>query len=106
MFFELNFWNFLLMVVQIRDLFIRAMRDPGPGVRIVFVHRHNSDLNSVLTVQALGCNFQYGSNVGVSSDPTFWFGCFFVSWQCVLTTGHSICVLREFLSVFRHVLQS
>ena len=36
------------------------MRDSDPGVRIVFVQRHNSDLNSVLTVQATGCNFQYG----------------------------------------------
>ena len=28
------------------------MRNSDPGVRIVFVHRHNSDLNSIPTVQA------------------------------------------------------
>ena len=41
-----------------------SMRNSDPGVRIVSVHRHNSDLNSVHTVQATGCNFQYG--------PQFW----------------------------------
>ena len=47
------------------------MRDSDPRVRIVFIHGHNSDLYSILTVQATSCNFQYGSNFGVSSDPTF-----------------------------------
>ena len=41
------------------------MRNSDPGVSIVSVQRTNSDLNSVLTVQATGCNFQYGSNFGV-----------------------------------------
>ena len=66
------------------------MRNSDPGVRIVFVHRHDSDLNSIFAVQATGCNFQYGSNFGVPSDPTFWCRCFFVSWQSVLTTCHCI----------------
>ena len=47
------------------------MRNSDPGVSIVFVHRHNSDLNSVLTVQVSGCNFQYGSNFGVSLGSQF-----------------------------------
>ena len=48
------------------------MRNSDPEVRIVFVHRHISDPNSVLTVQARGCNFQYVSNFGVPFLPTFW----------------------------------
>ena len=35
-----------------------AMRNSDPGVRIVFVHGHDSDLNSIFAVQATGCNFQ------------------------------------------------
>ena len=66
--FELNFWGFLLVIVQIRDQFIRAMRDSDPRVKVVFVRRRGSDLNSVLTVQATGCNFQYGSNFGCSLE--------------------------------------
>ena len=66
------------------------MRDSDPGVRIVFVHGHDSDLNSIFTVQTTGCNFQYVSNFDVPSDPTFSFRCFFVSWQSVLTTSYCI----------------
>ena len=47
------------------------MRNSDPRVRIVFVHRLNSDLNSVFTLQTTGCNFRYGPNFGVPSDPTF-----------------------------------
>ena len=50
--------------------FVRAMRDSDLGVRIVCVHGHNSDFHSIFTVQETGCNFQYGTNFGVSSDPT------------------------------------
>ena len=67
------------------------MRDSDPRVRIVFVHRLNSDLNSVLTLQKTGCDFQHGPNFGVPSDPTFRFRCFFNSWQSVLATSHCIC---------------
>ena len=41
------------------------MRNSDPGVRIVSVQRHNSNLNSMFTVQATSCNFQNGSNFGV-----------------------------------------
>ena len=63
----------LLLVVQVRDQLIQAMRNSDPRVRIVFVHRLNSDLHSKFTLQATGCNFQYGPNFGVPFDPTFWF---------------------------------
>ena len=82
-FFELHFWSFLFAVFQIRDQFTWAMRDPDPGVRIVFIRRSNSDLNSIFTVQTTGYNFQYGSSFGVASDPTKWFRCFFLYWQRV-----------------------
>ena len=71
------------------------MRKSYPWVRIVSVHRHNSDINSLFTLQATGCNFQFGPNFGVHSDPTFRFRCFFVSRQSVLTTGHCIWELWE-----------
>ena len=45
-FFELDFWNFLCVVVQIRDHFISAVRDSDTRVIIVFVHRHDFILNS------------------------------------------------------------
>ena len=72
-FFELIFWNFLLIVVQIHHKLIWSMRNSDPGASVVSVHRRNSDLNSVLTMQAAICNFQYGPNFGVSLDPSFWF---------------------------------
>ena len=62
-FFELNFWNFLFIVVQIHHKLVWSMRNSDPGVRINSVHRHNSDLNSVFTVQPTSCNFQYGHNL-------------------------------------------
>ena len=49
-FFKLHFWGFLL-VVQIRDQLVQAMRNSDPRLRIVFVHGHNSDLNSIFTLQ-------------------------------------------------------
>ena len=65
--------------------FFCSMRNSDPRVRIVSVHRHSSDLNSVLNVQATGCNFQYGPNFGVPFYPSFWLWRFFVSWQSVFT---------------------
>ena len=53
--FEQNFRGFLLvvvvlLVVQIRDQLIQAMRNSDPRVRIVFVHRLNSDFHSIFTL--------------------------------------------------------
>ena len=39
---------------------------PDSWVRIFFVHSLNSDLQSIFTLQATSCNFQYGPNFGVS----------------------------------------
>ena len=76
------------------------MRNSDPGVSIVSVQRHNSDLNSVFTMQITGCNFQHGPNFGVPLDPSFWLWCFFFSWKSVFTTGHCMKLL-EICSVFR-----
>ena len=46
-------------------------RNSDPRVSIVSIQRHNSDLNSMLTVQVTGWNFQYGPNFGVPLDPPF-----------------------------------
>ena len=95
----------VLLVAQVRDQFIQALRNSDPRVRSVSVYRLYSDLNSVLTVQATSCNFQCGSNLGVPSDLTFWFRCIFVSWQGVLTTDR--CTeWWEFFSVFCHEVLS
>ena len=59
------------MIVQIRDQVVYVMRNSDPRVRIVNAYRQNSDLNSIFTLQATTCNFQYGPNFGVPSDPTF-----------------------------------
>ena len=106
-FFELNFWGFLLTAVQIRDQFVRAMRDSDPGVRIVLAYRHTSDLNTVFTLWATSCNNQHGPNLGVSlwSNPSVPM-LLRHSRQCVLTTSHCICELWEFFSVFRHGMLS
>ena len=81
------------------------MRNSDPRVSIVSAQRHNSDLNSMFTVQVTGCNFQHGPNFGVPLDPSFWLWCFFFSWKSVFTTSHCIELCR-ISSVFRHEILS
>ena len=69
---------------------IWSMRNSDPGVSVVSAQRHNSDLNSMFTVQVTGCNFQYGPNFGVSLDPAFRLWCCFFSWKSEFTTG--LCI--------------
>ena len=45
------------------------MRNSDPGVSVVSVQGHDSDLNSILTMQITGCNFQYGPTHCVPLDP-------------------------------------
>ena len=95
----------LLIVVQIHQKPIWSMRNSDPRVSVVFVQRPNSDLNSIFTMQIIGCNFQYGSSFGVTLDPTSGLRCFFVTWKSVFTIGR--CTeLWEFCSVFRHEILS
>ena len=63
------------------------MRNSDPRVIIVFVYRFNSNFHSTFTLYATSCNFKYGPNFGVPSDPTFRFRSFLISWQSVLTTN-------------------
>ena len=90
----------LLHVAQVRDQLFQVMRNYDPRVRIVFVYRSNPDFHSMFTLKVNGCDFQYGLNFGVPSNPTFRVRWFFIFWQSVLTTSHLICKLWEFLSVF------
>ena len=77
-FFELHLRSFLLVVVmflvvaQVRDQLIQAMRNSDPRVIIVFVYRFNSDFHSIFTLQVTGCDFKHGPNFGVSLNPTIW----------------------------------
>ena len=69
-FFRLHLRGFLLVVVvffvdQVCDQLVQSMRNSDPRVRIVFVHRFNSDFHSIFTLKVTGCDFQYGSNFGV-----------------------------------------
>ena len=57
-------------------------------------------------MQVTGYNFQYGPNLGFPLDPSFWLWCSFFSWKSVFTTGHWICELWEFCSIFRHEILS
>ena len=109
--FEVHFRGFLLVVVVllvvawVRDQLIQAMRNSDSRERIVFVYRFDSNFHSMFTLQVAGCDFQYGSNFGVPSNPTFRVSWCFISWQSVLTTSHWLCKLWEFFSVFcREVL--
>ena len=94
------------LVAQVRDQLIQAMRNYDSRVRMVLIYRLNYFFQSICTLQATGCNFQYGSILSVPSNPTFRFRCFFISWQSVLTTSHWICELWEFFSVFCHEVLS
>ena len=45
------------------------MRNSDTRVRIVFVHRFNSNFHSIFTLQVAGCDFKHGSIFGVPSNP-------------------------------------
>ena len=76
--FELHLRSFMLFVVvvllvaQVHDQPIQAMRNSDPRVRIVLVLKLNSNCHSIFTLWIAVCDFQYGSNNSVHSNPTFW----------------------------------
>ena len=84
----ISFRSFLHIVVQIHQKLVWSMRNSDLGESTISVHRRNSDLNSVFTMQATSCKLQYGPNFGVPFDPPFWLWCFFFSWRSVFTTGN------------------
>ena len=53
-FFELFFWNFCVIDVQIHHELIWSMWNSDPRVSVVSVQRHNSDLISIFTVHIPG----------------------------------------------------
>ena len=71
----------VLLVDQVCDPFAQAMRNSDPRVRSVLVHRFNSKFHSIFSLQATGCDFQYGSNFGVPLDPSFRVSWFVISWK-------------------------
>ena len=90
--FELHLRGFLLVVVvllvdQVRDQLIQAMRNSDPRVIMVLGYRLISNFHSIFTLKAVGCDFQHGSNLSVHSNPTFWVRLFFISriLQCLLS---------------------
>ena len=103
-----------LLFIQIHHKLIWSMRNSDPGVSVVSAQRHNSDLNSMFTVQITDCNFQYGLNFRVSLDPAIRLWCCFCSWKSVFTTSHcmKLCersavsfVLKK-LSILNNTLKS
>ena len=60
----------VLSVDQVCDQLVQSMRNSDPRVRMVFVYRFNCNFHSIFTLYVAGCDFQYGSNFGVPSNPT------------------------------------
>ena len=61
------------------------------------------NFHSEFTLHVAGCDFQYGPNFGLHSNPTFRFSWIFISWQSVLTTSHWFCkLLWELFSVMKY----
>ena len=58
-FFELIFGNLCFIVVQMHHKVVCNMGNSDTRVRFS-IHRPNSDLYSIFTVQITGCNFHYG----------------------------------------------
>ena len=57
----------------------------------------------VFTIQVTGRNFQHGSNVCVSLDPSSWLWWSIISWESVFTTSQCI---KLFFNVFSHEILS
>ena len=79
-----------------------AMRISDPRVMIVFVIHSILIYTPYLTCKQQVVTSNTGPNFGVPSNPTFWFRNILISWQSLLTTGHWICELWKFFSIFRH----
>ena len=80
------------------SLLFKFIRNSDPGVRIVFVHGHDSDLNSMFTVQITRCNFQHGPNFGFPLDPSYrlWYS---ISCKSSFSTNRCIESWELFLSL-------
>ena len=108
-YFRLRFRGFLLVVValfadQLCDHFVQTIRNSDPRVRIVFVHRINSDFHCVFASIWLW----YPTRV------QFWRSLeshlsglsIFHLVENVLTTWHCFCKLKKFVSMFCHKVLS
>ena len=79
--------------VQVRDQLVQSMRNSDPRVRIVFVHRFNSNFHYIWTLQVTGCDFNTGPIFGAHSNPTFRVSWFFILCKVYSLhyTGSAIC---------------
>ena len=81
-----------------------SVGNSDPRLRIVFVHRLNSNFNSVLEVLKTRCDFQNRSNSRVFSDPPFWFRSWIVSRKGVFATSYRM--QQKFTSICCHEVLS
>ena len=65
--------NFCVVLNRIDHIFDRSIGNSDPRLRIVLIHRPNSNFNSYLKCWKTGRDFQYGSNSHVSLNPSFCF---------------------------------
>ena len=57
----------------------RSIGNSDPRLRIVLIHRPNSNFNSIFDVLKTGRDFQYRSNPHISLNPSFWLRSWIIS---------------------------
>ena len=83
------------------------MRNSDPRVRMVLVHKLNSDFPVHLYLVGNRLELPKRAQSWCSFGSNFLVQMFLrLSWYSVLTTGHWICELWKFFSVFRHEILS
>ena len=80
--------NFCIILIWIDHIFDRSIGYSDPRLRIVLIHRPNSNFNSIFEVLKTGCDFQKMPNSHVSLNPSFCLWSWIVSRQSVFATSH------------------
>ena len=80
--------NFCVVLNWVDHIFDRSIGNSNPGMRIVLIHRPNSNFNSIFKVLKTGRDFQYKSNPHISLNPSFWLRSWIVSKKSVFATSH------------------
>ena len=81
------------------------MRYSHPRLRIVLIHRPNSNFNSIFEVSKTGRDFQYRPDSHVSLNPSFCFRRWIISRQSVFATSYRTKLFQA-TSVFGHEILS
>ena len=84
------------------SLLFKFMRNSDPRMRVVFVRRYNSYLNSIFTLQATGCNFHYGSNFGVH----IWQMCSRQVTASVNCENSAVYFVMKYCPIFNNIQES